>query len=491
MTVKHGAETNSAGTRVVLDGVSLDVKTIEAIANGAVRVDVDAHAREQAERAVATVAEVVQHRPVYGRTTGVGANRTAAVSAESRDSHGLRLLRSHAAGSGDLLSPAETRALMAVRANQLLAGGAGVSLPLLDALVEALNTGALPAVHSLGAIGTGDLTALAETAITLLGERPWRSGGISPVPLAPGDGLAFMESNAATISVMALALARVERLLEGSLFVAALSFLALRGTMEAYAEEVHLGHPHPGNIATAERMRQLLGVPGHLQARIQDPYGLRCLPQVHGPAVDALADLHTTLRVEFNAAAENPLVSAAARDVFHHGGFHLGTLALAGDRLRLAVLQTGQLSVARLTSLGEPALTGLRPFLADAEEGSSGTLILEYTAASGLASLRSAAYPVLLGHAVLSRGVEEHASFASQGAWQLREAVEEYLTVLAAELVAAVRALRQRPHPLTGVSPELSGFLDLALQALPEAMEDRPLDGDIETAKKLLIGGEM
>jgi histidine ammonia-lyase len=238
-------------------------------------------------------------------------------------------------------------------------------------------------------------------------------------------------------------------------------------------------------------MRRLLGRPEHVPARIQDPYGLRCLPQVHGPALDAAAGLHATVAIELNAAAENPLISPDSDDVFHHGGFHVGVLALAGDRLRLAVLQTAQLSSARLGALAEPALTGLRPFLADGEQGSSGTMILEYTAASALAALRHAAYPVLLGHAVLSRGEEEHASIPIQCAHQLELAAEQYSSVLATELLAAVRALRMSGGVPSGVSGELATFVEAALDGLPDSLEDRPLDGDIEIARGLLADGPI
>ena len=256
----------------------------------------------------------------------------------------------------------------------------------------------------------------------------------------------------------------------------------LAGKLASYENEATgLGAdlPTPGQLTgAADRPTPPLG-------RIQDPYGFRCLPQIHGPAHDAADALEALLAVELNAAAENPLISADDLAAYHHGGFYQAGLALALDHFRLALTQVARLSTSRLHTLNEPAYTRLRPFLADHEPAASGVMILEYAAAAALGDLRSFAAPASLGHAVLSRGVEEQASFASLAARQTLRACRAYRLVVGCELVAAVRALRQRDlRP----DPELpiGRALELAEAVLDPDPADRPLTEDVSAAAVLL-----
>ncbi|WP_037578973.1 aromatic amino acid ammonia-lyase [Phaeacidiphilus oryzae] len=471
-----------------LDGRSLTADQVTALARREALPAVDADARRALDENRKLAAEATAHRPVYGHSTGVGANRTATVSAESAELFGMRLLRSHSGGIGPVVPDEEARAMLAVRLNQLLAGGCAVQVGVVDRLAEALAGGHLPTVHALGAIGTGDLSALAELGLTLAGERPWHGGtGEPPEPLrlTRWDALPLISSSALTIGQTALAATDLGLLLDRLPLVAALTLTAVRGSGQPYAAYVHERRPHAGAAAFSAWMRELLADADWQPALVQDPFGFRCLPQVHGAALDARASLDEVLAVELNAAAENPLLEAAAATYHHHGGFHLARLGLALDQYRLGLLGTAELSTSRLGVLVEPAFTGQPPFLATAADGSSGVMIVEYAAQSALAELRGAAQPVTLGHAVISRGVEEHASFASTGARRLRESVDHFRLVLACELVAAVRALRMR-----GLRPpgggELAAFYDRAAERLPSSVEDRNLTGDVEAAAALL-----
>ncbi|RCG20207.1 aromatic amino acid lyase [Sphaerisporangium album] len=501
---------------ITLDGVRTRPADIADIARADAPVSLDPGGLDRALASYKAAKEIAARRPVYGRTTGVGANRTEQVTAGEGDVHGLRLLRSHAGGAGPREPDVHVRAMLAVRANQILAGGAGLQPAFAEALARALNSGFLPEIREVGAIGTGDLTALAEAGLTLIGERPWAEGttpppgenrpgaeGASPAPGEPlagplgrtdppapvkleaGDALAFCSSSAMTIGQAALAWSEIATLLRAAQVTAALSLLAVDGGTEPYDAPVHAGRPHPGAVKVAAEIRRLLGGPRTAAPRVQDPFGYRCLPQVHGPAVEAADELERVLGVEINAAAENPLIVAAEGTVHHHGGFHQAALGLALDHLRLALLQAGHLSAARLATLMDPGYTGLRPFLADDAPAASGAMILEYSATSALARLRGAAHPASLGHAVLSRGMEDHASFAPQSARQTLDAAASYRLVLACELVAAVRALRLRgaaPDPST---PAGAAFA-LAAARLDPREEDRPLGSDVDTAADLL-----
>ena len=472
---------------VLIDGVGLTCAEVRRVAQDGAGVQVDAAGLRRAADAHAMVTALAAKGPVYGRTTGVGANRLVAVVSEEElagDTHGLRLLRSHAAGAGPMLDPVIGRAMLVVRLNQLAAGGSGVGPEVLPALAEALNRGLAPTAHTLGAIGTGDLSALASTALCLMGELPWRGGTLPVLRFDPADALGFLSSNAGVIGESALACADLRDLLGAAVVTGTLAFLGTEGNPEAYDEFVHRARPHPGQQAVAGRLRRLLAGQPTRAARIQDPYSYRALPQVHGAALDAAAALDRTLAVELNAAGENPVVDVAGARVLHNANFHMAYLGLALDSLRTALYQTAALSVARTTTLLEPAITGLTPFLAAGPAGSSGLMILEYVAQSALADLRHCAMPATLATAVVSRGVEEHAPFSGQAARNTSQAVAAYRVILAVELVAAIRVLRMR-----GVRPApgpLREAFDLAQAVLPSHTADRNLDADLTAAAGLL-----
>ena len=472
---------------LVVDGRTLTCEDVAAIADDLeIRVEVDPEALRRAEEAWKLVPELVARRPIYGRTTGVGANRDELVDPAEAAEHGRRLMRSHAGGTGEAMPESLTRAMLLVRLNQLAAGRSGVHPRLLTALADALTAGALPLVHRTGAIGTGDLTALADVGLTLAGERPWARGELPPVPFDPGDALAFQSSNAATIAEAVLACVALGRLLRASHAICALSYIALDGSPEAYSAVVHAARPHPGQVECAAELRRLLGMHGVPRpgSRIQDPYGLRAFPQVEGPALDAYRYLRDVLTIEINASTENPMVSVEAEEIFHHAHFHTAYVAVALDRLRACVHHVAELSAARLGDLVEPTLTGLPAFLATGPHGSSGVMILEYVAHDALAQLRQAALPVTIGTAVVSRGLEDHASFATQAARQTSHVATAYRFVLACELVAAVRALRMRSASVVDL-PVRDAF-DLAAEVLDPNLADRPLSEDIDHAANVL-----
>ncbi|MFE0365066.1 aromatic amino acid ammonia-lyase [Streptomyces griseoaurantiacus] len=573
---------STEGARVVLDGAGLDVGGVVRLADNDAVPEVTGEALARVRHAWETAERLAARGRLYGRGTGVGAHRQVAVEEDELAGHGLRLLRSHAGGAGAVLPARQARAMLAVRTNQLLAGGSGIHPDFVEGLAEALRLGVHPALTEYGSVGTGDLTALAQTGLTLLGEQPWlggtreapgpeaglprpaaparepgrpapdraagqprprerhgasglpsetprpprgtdvpalpggtgtrvaapctdgspipvprrpRSGtGVprpsaapaglpAPVALRPGDALALLSSNALALGQAALACHDLTLLLRAAHAVAALSLLAVSGATEAYAAPVHAVRPYPGPARAAAEVRRLLALPDRPPPgggrRIQDPYGFRAFPQVHGAALDAAERLRHVVETEINCPTENPLI-APDGTAYHHGGFYAAPLGLALDGADLALLGTAQLSAARLSALGRADLTGLPAFLAEGPAGSSGTMILEYTAHSALAELRASAAPASAGHAVLSHGLEEAAGFASQAARQALRAVEAYRTVLACELVVAVRALRLSPAP-----PDLPAFA-LASAALPGGTEDRPLTADVAAAADLL-----
>jgi histidine ammonia-lyase len=467
---------------VVLDGSGLDLDGLRAVALG-VSVAADPVALERAARSHRLAARLSADQPVYGRTTGVGAGRDQ--TTDSAVDHGLRLLRSHAAGWGEPLPAAVVRAALAVRANQLLVGGSGANPAVAQAL--AVLAGGpiddLPVVHRHGSLGTGDLTALAEVGLTLIGERP-RAGGDRRADLAltSADALPLMSSNAFAIAETGLHTATLQGLARTADTVCALSFVALQGNPEAVSESAALAAPFPGAKEVARVVRGLVAAQQGEPAHLQDFFGLRTWPQVHGPLLDALVHLVSVVETAANTASENPLFTptAAGGEVTHHGGFHAAYLALAVDSALLALTRSAQAVQSRVSHVLTDPGTGLRRFLADTTPGSSGLLIAEYVAASALSAIRgAAATPSSIQTVSVSAGIEDDASFAGQATLRLGEATTAYRRMLAVELVCAVRALRMRGVvPIGGLG---EAFARCA--ALPEGLADRDLSPELELAE--------
>jgi histidine ammonia-lyase len=489
--------------RVILDGRTLTPEGVTAVARGGAPVRLDDAARERNAAAASALADLLARgEPIYGVTTGVGGFRAREVPPEERAGQQLRLLRSHACGGGRPIAPELVRAAMVVRANQLGAGGAGVSDELLGALEAALNAGFVPVAHELGSLGTGDLTVLAEIALALLGEgRAWQGdttvdagralaeAGLAPPTLGPRDGIACMSSSAATVGHAAVVAARAERLLGSSLRVAALSYMAAAADPRVLDERVQAARPHPGQVEVAARVRELLGPgsPGTTRDRdrpVHDPYPFRALPQVEGALLDALSALGDVLEVELNAAGENALIDPAAPAALPTANFHAGSLALALDRLRAALAGSMSLGAARVSALLDPGLMGLPAALSSKPGPSSGAMILEYTAHAAAADVRVRAVPGATQTTTVGAGVESHASFAPLAARLTQDALDSAAVVIATELVLAVRALRMR-----GLEPAGTPVGDLFAEAaasLDADLSDRPLNEDIAAAGRIV-----
>ena len=466
-----------------IDGAQLSCDDIVQVARRDAPVELADEGRDRAARSHAFAERVAAQRPVYGRSTGVGANRGVAI--EDAAAHARSLLRSHATSAGAMRAPERVRAMIVVRLNQLAAGGSGGSPALLDGLTAMLEHDALPLIHEHGSIGTGDLAALATTALALAGEAPTTNPLPSIQRLGPHDALAFMSSNAAAIGDAALIHDRLSTMATASAVAAALTFTAVDGNREAFSDVVEQVTPFAGSRRVCRWMRAMTDPDAHA-ARIQDPFGLRTLPQTLGPLLDALDHLAVVVQQLANAPSENPVMLPGPGDggkVAHHGGFHAAYLATGLSTVLIAAVQSAKLVLGRLAMLNDPDQTGLAPFLGDGAPGASGVMLLEYVAASAMGELRAASAPPGHQTVVLSRGVEEDASFASQAARQAATIVEHLAILLACELVAAVRAIRLRR--ISPTSTLLANAL-VTCEALPGAMEDRDLSPDLTLAAELL-----
>lgn len=470
---------------LVLDGRGT-IADVVTLADRSDQVTVSPQVLELLERAYEQAEDLSTRFPTYGRTTGVGANRSTPVLPDDED-FGMRLLRSHATDAGDPLDARTVRAMLAVRLVQLCVPGAGLDPAILDGLARMLNADALPELLHYASIGTGDLAALAGTALTLIGERP-ATAPLTPMgPWGADSALPFMSSSALTVGRSCLAVSELARLERASSVIYTLSFLALDGNPSAFSAAAARAAAAPRVQSVAGRLRTLFkgaGRADHVPARIQDPYGLRVYPVAQASVVASLDSLVGQLERTLNTAQENPLFDFADDEVVHHGAFYQASLSLELDGTTLALALTAPITHSRIRMLNDPETNGRNAFLAANEDGSSGLMMVEYVAAGAIAEIRAAAQPASVGTLVLSRGMEEDATFASQSALQLERSVAAYRVLLCCELVGAVRLLRQR-----GLHDRFTGVAGAALAlaaGLPWNDDDRDLRGDLAAAERLL-----
>jgi histidine ammonia-lyase len=470
---------------IQLDGTGT-IGDVVALADQSAKVSVSAEVVAAVRRVHRQAADLSTRFATYGRTTGVGANRLTAIAADDPE-YGMRLLRSHAVDAGNPLADRTVRSMLAVRLIQLCVPGAGLDPTILDGLVRMLNDNALPELLQYASIGTGDLAALAGTALTLIGERP-ATATLTPMPPWGADSaLPFMSSSALTVGRSCLAADELARLERASSVIYLLSFLGLDGNPSALSSTAARAAAATQVEAVAARLRALLADdrrPHRNPARIQDPYGLRVYPVSQGSVLASVDSLVGQLERTMNAAQENPLFDVEGDEVIHHGAFYQASLSLELDGATLALALTAPITHSRIRMLNDPDTNGGNAFLATRPDGSSGLMMVEYVAAGAIAEIRNAAQPASVGTLVLSRGSEEDATFASQGALQLERSVAAYRVLLCCELVGAVRLLRQRR-----LDDRFAGALGEALAiaaVLPRNDEDRDLRGDIATADALL-----
>ena len=494
------------GQMLQLSGQSLTLADLAAIAGGDTRLEIapEAIARMDAsERVVRGVSN--GNRPVYGINTGFGKLCEVRIPDDAIDRLQLNLVRSHACGLGRPLSELETRVIMALRANTLALGYSGVRPVVAETLVALLNRGVHPVIPEKGSVGaSGDLAPLAHLALCVIGEgeaiyrgerlpggEALRRAGITPVRLAPKEGIALLNGTQALTAVGALALWRGCRLVGLADAAGALTLLALLGTPVAFDQRIHAARPHPGQTATAARLRTLLqdsSARNNGPARVQDAYSLRCMPQVHGAVRNALEFARAAVEIETGSATDNPLVFADTGEVLSGGNFHGAPLALAFDSAAIAVTTLESIEERRIDRLVNPDLNqGLPAFLAAHPGVSSGFMIAQVVAVSLLNESKVLAHPASVDNLPTSGGQEDHVSMGMTAALKFRTIVENGESIAAIELLTAAEALRYREGLDPG--PLLRDVVARLREIVPPLGEDRPLGRDIEAVTAAIRGG--
>ncbi len=463
---------------VILTGADLTIADIEAVARRGVPVSLDASARDRMQEARDVIEELVaEGAVVYGVTTGFGDLASTFIDPAQAGQLQENLLMSHAAGVGAAFPPEIVRAMLLLRANTLALGHSGVRPLVVDRLLEFLEAGIHPVVPEQGSLGaSGDLAPLAHLALPLIGRGyvefhgqvmpgllALREAGLEPLTLGAKEGLALLNGTQMMGAIGALLLADADRLMRTASVAAAMSVEALLGTDVAFAEAYQLARPHPGQVAVAAELRHLLRGSGLQRGhhgsvhKVQDPYSLRCVPQVHGAVRDALDHLRRVLDIELNAATDNPLVfpggGVAGADtaatgggrVINGGNFHGEPIALALDFAKLALAELGSISERRTALLVDGRLNGGLPaFLAPSSGVESGMMIYQYTAAALASEHKVLAHPASVDSIPTSANQEDHVSMGSIAARHARSVLTGVERILAIELIVAAQALDLR-----------------------------------------------
>ena len=495
-----------------LTGRDLSIDNVIEVARGRRAVSLDPEAADRMRSSRAVIERLVADgATVYGVTTGFGDLAETRVDPAQTAALQRNLVRSHAAGVGEPLPDEVVRAMLLLRANALAVGLSGIRVEVVELLLAMLNAAIHPVVPSRGSLGaSGDLAPLAHVALVLIGEGeatvdgagPGSGGealaraGLEPVELQAKEGLALLNGTQLMTAIGALAHHDALRLAMTADVVGAMSLEAMLGTGAAFAEELVAARPHPGQVASARHLRELLvdseiweSHRSDAEHRVQDAYSLRCMPQVHGAARDALAELERVLRVEINAATDNPLVFPTGA-VISGGNFHGEPLALALDYATLAVAELASISERRTARLVDAHLSaGLPPFLAERPGIESGLMIAHYSAAALVNELQTLAHPASVDSIPTSANQEDHVSMGATSALHLRTAVDRAEHVLAIEALCAAQGIDFRAplKPGAGVAAAHATLRD----RIAHLDGDRPQSPDIAAARELVHAGEL
>lgn len=489
---------------------ALSFEQVVAVARSGARVSLTSDARTEIERGRLVVEQhLAGDHPVYGLNTGIGALADTRISSSDLEQLQRNIVRSHAAGAGEPLPPEVVRAMMLLRARTLSTGRSGVRPVVVERILEVLNAGLTPVVPSRGSVGaSGDLAQLAHVALTLTGEgsmlvgddvRPagqaLKAAGLEPLTLQAKEGLALINGTEGMVALGVLALEDLSALLTAADIAAAMTVEAALGTDRPFAEDLMALRPHPGQAASAANLRALLAgssiIASHRDSQhaVQDPYSMRCAPQVHGAVRGTHEHARGVFEVEMASVTDNPVILPDGR-VESAGNFHGEPLAYATDLL--AVGATGLASIAERRTfwiLGPGVSRDLPPFLSTHAGLGSGYMLAQYTQAALVSECKGLAQPAGLDSIPTSGSQEDHVSMGWTSGLKLRRVLEHVATVVGIELLCAAQALdlRRPLVPAAGTAAALAAIRE----RIPFLDQDRDLSVDIAAATDLVRTGAV
>jgi histidine ammonia-lyase len=487
---------------------ALTLDELQAIHAGGVSLAIDGAARSAIHASAAVVQRAARGtEPVYGVNTGFGKLASTRISERDLDALQLNLIRSHSVGVGEPLQPSVVRLMLALKAASLARGASGVREEVVDTLLAVHNAGLVPFVPSQGSVGaSGDLAPLAHMTLALIGEGEFivegarksaaaclREAGIAPLKLAAKEGLALINGTQVSTALALHAFLSFEPVLESALVVGALTVDAARGSDGPFDPRIHALRGQPGQIDVARYYRALLEGSAirhsHLEGddRVQDPYSLRCQPQVVGACLDQLRHAALVLLREANAVTDNPLV--CGDQLISGGNFHAEPVALACDAMAVAIAEIGAIAERRIAMLIDAGVSRLPPFLTKDAGLNSGFMIAHVTAASLASENKSLAHPASVDSLPTSANQEDHVSMATFAARRLQPMIANSAHIVGIELLAAAQGIEYL-RPLKS-SVALEQAHTLLRSVCPSMESDRYLAPDIVRATELVTHGAL
>ena len=457
-----------------------------------------------------SVARILKrHEPVYGINTGFGKLASVKISDDDLLALQRNIVLSHAAGVGDPMPVPIARLMMALKLASLAQGASGVQLATVEMLGALLEKGLTPVIPAQGSVGaSGDLAPLAHMAAAMIGTGEiWvgdvrtpvlhalADAGLSPLTLGPKEGLALLNGTQFSCAYALAGLFEAERLFASALLTGALSTEAAKGSDAPFDPRIHALRGHKGQIETAEALRTLMHGSAirasHLtgDARVQDPYCLRCQPQVMGAVLDMLRQAAATLLTEANGVSDNPLIFADTDEALSGGNFHAEPVAFAADMIAMGLCEIGSIAERRIAMLVDPALSGLPAFLTPRPGLNSGFMIPQVTAAALVSENKQRAYPASVDSIPTSANQEDHVSMAAHGARRLMGMADNVAGVLAIEYLAAAQGCDF--HAPLQSSETLESSRAMLRSTVPTLDEDRYFHPDIAQAQALVTSGDL
>ena len=483
---------------------------LRAIWRDAIPLALAPSAYEAINTSAATIHKIVERgAPAYGINTGFGKLAKTHIPNDQLEELQRNLILSHSVGSGELIADEVVRLILAMKIGSLARGYSGIRASVIDTMIAMVNAGIMPCIPSKGSVGaSGDLAPLSHMTLAMMGEGDARvegrivparqalaAAGIEPVTLAAKEGLALINGTQVSTALALHGLFHAERLLEAATVAGALSVDAAKGSDAPFDPRVHEVRGQPGQIAVAKIYRQLLSGSeirrSHLEndERVQDPYSLRCQPQVMGACLDLIGNASRTLLIEANAVTDNPLVYSKEGDVISGGNFHAEPVAFAADTLALAISEIGALSERRIALLIDSTLSGLPPFLVAGSGLNSGFMIAHVTAAALASENKSLAHPASVDSLPTSANQEDHVSMATFAGRRLHEMAQNTATIVGIELLAAAQGIDF--HRPLATSPMLTEVHQRLRQRVSFYDKDRLFAPDIEAAKQMVVSGGL
>lgn len=494
---------------IYIDGNSMNLEDFVKVSRHSWKTELKPEAKERVNRSRELVDRFVDEgKVVYGITTGFGKFSDVVISAEELVELQRNLIVSHSCGVGEALPEEAVRGIMLLRANALAKGFSGIRLSVVETLIAMLNKGVHPVIPEKGSLGaSGDLAPLAHMVLVMIGEgeavyegtrMPGRKAmdlaGIPLVTLVSKEGLALINGTQVMTSIGGLAVFDAINLSKIADISAALSIEALNGITDAMDKRVHAARGHKGQISSASNILRLLEnstlVTRQGEKRVQDPYSLRCTPQIHGATKDALEFIREKVEIEMNAATDNPIIFPEEEDVISGGNFHGQPIALPMDFLGIAAAELANISERRLERLVNPTLSnGLPAFLTEKGGVNSGFMIVQYSAASLVSENKVLAHPASVDSIPSSANQEDHVSMGTIAARKARSILDNSRKVIAMELLAACQAIDLRKMSGLGRGTEIA--YNLVRQSIPSLNEDRVMYLDINKSEALVCSNRL